>query len=243
VSPNFVRGFKSCALEPWELPDRFKMVLASPCLAVSCLSCFTCCLQWSCCCLVGAAVAHEAVENVIENRTGFALSCLLVHLCVLSILPCPGLFIVCRIGLSCIFHCIFSSSRIEIAQSSVEKIMHAEKRSPDEAEEQLLQLIEAVKSGPAKEAVMKIVGSGKEALDAEKLNQLVDQLKETFGSIDLQVLSSFIQDIFFNISKLPMYRHVTLIIPKRKNQKKNIQKSRPRDHDQETKTEATRPRP
>ncbi len=71
--------------------------------------------------------------------------------------------------------------------------MDAQKRSPEEAEEQLAQLIEGVKSGPAKEAVMKIVGSGKEALDADKLDQLVDQLKETFSSIDLQVLSSFIQ--------------------------------------------------
>jgi hypothetical protein len=78
-----------------------------------------------------------------------------------------------------------------MAQSGVDKIMDAVKRSPEEAEEQLAQLIEGVKSGPAREAVMKIIGSGKEALDADKLNQLVDQLKETFSSIDLQVLSSF----------------------------------------------------
>jgi hypothetical protein len=77
-----VRAFKSCAFESWELPDRFKMVLALPCLAVFC-ACLPC-LAVFCACLVllavliglvivfvGSAVAHEAVENVIENRSGF----------------------------------------------------------------------------------------------------------------------------------------------------------------------------
>ena len=69
----------------------------------------------------------------------------------------------------------------------MEKTQRSEeiKRSPEETEGQLLKLVESIESGEAQEAVQKIVKRGKEALPVEQINQLVDDLGESFGSIDL----------------------------------------------------------
>jgi hypothetical protein len=55
----------------------------------------------------------------------------------------------------------------------------------DEIQKQLSELVDSVECGEAKNAVVKMVERGKEVLSPEQMNHLVEDLRESFSSINL----------------------------------------------------------